>query len=240
MSQSPATAIRMTMLPKPETPHTPLALELKAWLYHDEKFGVVLKHPLVFQVPYWPVLNATLNDTLVAKTARIAEYIEAKDWRSVVFFHERAYRLAKFTEYMDQMSDREYWKILGDAYVDSENLHEVDNIKELLTSSRPGRKALMNKDEQADFAALPDLLTVFKGLHAGYRLTDDFSFTTSETVAKWFAHRGDQPLPKVVYGQVEKKHVLAHFTRRNEAEILVDPALVQVERTQNLRSRRNA
>ena len=49
------------------------------------------------------------------------------------------------------------------------------------------------------------------------------SWTTDPEVAKWFANRYQQH-GQVYTATISKKHILAYFGGRNEAEVIVDPS----------------
>lgn len=211
----------------------PLAPELAACLHQGSL--PTLKHPLVFSIPYHPALNGVLNASLAAKRKALAKAIDSGDFRSAIFLHERPYRFSAFTALMGGMSDRDYWGLLGTIYVDSENLHEVDNLRGLMAADRGERHWIMTEEERNALATLPDLVPVWKGVHKGYRWDSDWSFTTSRAVALWFARRFNLPQKTLLQGFVEKQHVAAYFTRRGEAEILADPKRVKISSREPVR-----
>src|SRR4051812_33345444 len=56
----------------------------------------VLKHPLVFGVPYYPQENALYNKQYEAKTKAIEDCLKEKKYLQYIFFHERPYRIDAF------------------------------------------------------------------------------------------------------------------------------------------------
>jgi hypothetical protein len=56
-----------------------------------------------------------------------------------------------------------------------------------------------------------------------------YSWTLNQELARWYAVRfaGDERLPLLAGGWIRKGDVLAHFVRREEAEIVVLPEHVQ-------------
>ena len=196
-------------------------------------------HRLIHQ-PYHPFLTKHMNDSYEHKKLRYAEYLAAKKWESLLFLVEKPYRLDEFRLQQDQMTDEEYWENLGWCYRGSENLHQVPFLADLLLSDRPCRERLMDPESAAEFAAMPEVITVYKGFHRGYRYDDDYSFTLSPKTAEWFARRFDRPAPKVLTGLVQKGDVLAYMDQRGEKEILIEPCLVDVQKVKNLRVRRHS
>ena len=203
----------------------------------DNPFAFVC-HRLIHQ-PYHPMLTKHMNDSFEHKKRRYAEFLAAKKWHSLLFLVERPYRLDEFHNLQDQMSDEDYWENLGWCYRDSENLHQIPFLADLLLSDRPCRERLMDQESAAELAAMPEEITVFKGFHRGYKFDGDFSFTLSPKTAEWFARRFNRPAPKVLTGLVKKEDVLAYMDQRGEKEILVEPHLVDIRSIKSMRARRH-
>lgn len=197
-----------------------------------------VSHKLIHQ-PYVFMLNKTLNASYEHKRGRYAEYLAAKKWHSLLFLVERPYRLQEFFEQQHLMSNEDYWENLGWVYRDSESVNQYF-VPSLLRSTRPCRERLMDEDSAAEFAAMPDEITVFKGYHKGYEWDSDFSFSTSKATAEWFARRFNRPAPKVLTARVKKTDVIAFMCQRGESEILADPALVEILEIQKLRAKSNS
>ena len=100
-------------------------------------------------------------------------------------------------------------------------------VRRLLTSPRPQRERMMNEAEIAEFASMPDLITVYRGFGKA-SCRQGWSWTTNRAKAVWFADL-DGVKPKVVSGVVSKSDVIAYFTRRDESEIVVDPKRVRLD-----------
>src|SRR5436190_1976909 len=90
----------------------------------------------------------------------IAESLAEQDWWQYVWWHEPPCRLDAFLAIENLMSDREYWSLLGHVWLDSEAPHqELRHWLRLWQSPRPHQELVMDEEEQATFAALPDRLT---------------------------------------------------------------------------------
>jgi hypothetical protein len=86
---------------------------------------------------------------------------------------------------------------------------------------------MMDEDERKTFGELPDELTIYRG-YAGKR-KNGLSWTLSLEKAEWFADRFEMMTGEtsyVVKGTCKKADVIAYFDRRQEDEILIDPAKV--------------
>lgn len=189
-----------------------------------EKPFRMIKHPLVFCIMYDEQQNALLNAQLSYKKHAKAEYLKKKDYAGYVFIHERPYRVHAFMEIADTIkSDKKYWRLLGDIWIDSENIwqNKKDYVK-LMNSKRDHRDHFMSANERKHLALLPDKLTVYRG--CSERGSDGMSWTTDKAKAEWFANRfktSTSPKRKVITRVIDKQEVFAYMARRNESEIII-------------------
>lgn len=199
-----------------------LHADLKPYLEQDSSLGTILRHPLIFQVPYHAMMNAMINAQYTAKSERVKEVLAQKDYSGYVFWHERAYRISKFVEIMEELSDKEYWSILGAIWTDSENIWQFsDLIEELLASERPGREAMMDGYESETLDRLPDEFMVYRG-HQDIN-QHGYSWTLSFWMAHWMAGRYRPKKQGVLSAKISKEHVVALLLGRSEAEIVCLP-----------------
>lgn len=195
----------------------------------------MLSHPLM-HVPYFsPIENKMMNKMYAQKLKAKEEFLASKKWDRLLYLIERPYRFDAFSEYQDQMSDKEYWSNLAWVYYDSENIHEFDFIPELLLSDRPGREHMMTESGQQTLAEMPETVTVYKGFNSSCAWDGDFSFTTEKKVARWFAKRFGIPGPKILIGTILKSDILAYLDGRGEFEILAQPEKVTVTTIRHLK-----
>jgi predicted ABC-type ATPase/DNA-binding MarR family transcriptional regulator len=164
-----------------------------------------------------------INKQYRQKLEAVADARKNKKWSSYINLHERPYRLDAFMDVEDEMTDGEYWSSLADVWVDSENIWQNQDIwKSALSSKRPDRISMMNKEEQKEFASLPNELTIYRGYLKG-KNKNGLSWTTDRDKAEWFSNRlagrGDNPV--VQQATVNKKDVVAYFSRRGESEVVV-------------------
>lgn len=210
--------------------------ELAACIYPSVHFGDSIKHPLVYSVMHFPALNKRCNAQLRSKKELLIQAEAEGDWHHYVFLHERPYRVQGFMAVMYKMSDTMYWDLLGEIWIDSENIRQNPRVwQTLMGSKRHGRHAMMSAEELADLAAMPAVIPVYQG-HTSRR-HDGWSWTTDRTKAEWFAHRfasmeGDPPA--LTSGTVNKADVITYFARRGESEIVAPRAKVKGKETLNL------
>lgn len=231
----------MADIPFPPPPET-LNRELKCYLEDDDTWGKILRHPLVYAIPYFPALNAQHNAMLKRKKALLIDAVKDHDWHSYIFIHERPYRLMALIDVMDEMTDAEYWSALGQAWIDSENIPRSKTTwGRLLSAFRDDKHAIMNDDERDELAAMPDEFVIYQG-HTSAR-DDGWSWTIDADKAVWFAnrfvnlesHSSPVPIePMVSTATIAKSDVLAYFDRRGESEILINPDRLKSKTTTDL------
>jgi uncharacterized protein len=208
------------LMEKKETLRPELALFL-----HDAGDMRVLRHPLVYGVPYLEQMNATYNRSLEIKQDKIAAAKQAKDWSQVIWLHERPYRLAAMEQIAKAIKDdAEYWQLLSEVYNDTENLwQQLRTCMKLLRSRRGGREAFMNKAELKLWADLPQKFVIYRGHH--HRSLRSPSWTLSASTATWFADRWISAAERLKISQavIDKAHVVGVLLRRGEYEVVVDP-----------------
>lgn len=202
--------------------------ELVAYVDEDGPLGMCIKHPLVYSICHHPMLNARYNAVLKAKQKALAKAEEEGKWSTYLWLHERPYRLFAFGEIQEELDEETYWQLLGEIWVDSENIWQ--NEEEWKTYLDPADRNLreqfiMDEDDQAMLDMLPDKIKVYRGFTVEGR-ENGLSWTTDSIRAKWFARRfvvEDDERARVAIGWVAKADVIAHFNRRNESEIVVLP-----------------
>jgi hypothetical protein len=216
-----------TLLEKKEDLHP----ELAPYLFYDPGIGYeILKHPLYFEIFYNPAMNALINDRYLKKKEYVAENESSGKWGSAIWMHERPCRFNAFRKYMENMTDEEYWSILGDIWIDSENLWQVGSyvLRNLLGSTRPGRHLIMDEEDREFLGKLPGEFTIYRG-HQN-KNKRGFSWTLDHLKARWFSDRlthGNRQY--VARATVRKSDVVAYFGGRSEFEIVVDPRNLEIE-----------
>lgn len=205
--------------------------DLVPWVEESGSFGPMLRHPLVYQVPLY---NAGVaNRVFAGKKARIETHAEAGDWHTVVFMHERPYRLKAFIDYctgydgetgeilpLTEYVNEEYRALAADVWVDSENINQnLDEWRALIAQpgDYPTGLWLGTEDERAAFEALPwdedDCIQAWRGGVVG-----DWSWTTSISTAQFFSRQSGHP---VRTARINKAECFGYLTRRSENELLV-------------------
>lgn len=125
------------------------------------------------------------------------------------------------------VSAEDFAELLRDSFTEMEqpNMDPNVSITQLKNYFKKCEKtALMYEDELEVYNSLPDIVTVYRGVTSyNNKKLKVLSWTTDLEVAKWFANRYDQH-GQVYTATISKKHILAYFGGRNEAEVIVDPS----------------
>jgi len=177
--------------------------------------------------------NAVVNEQY-RRQLRLAQETKADgDWLKYILAHERPYQMDVFRKVAEELTDVEYWSLLGEIYIMSENNHRyMSTLKKALNSNRACREMIMTGRERAYFRKLPSQITIHRGY--AHKNAAGWSWTLDKAKAVWFARRYAEVddlagKPRLATGTVKKKGVIAYFSRRKEKEILVDPKKVKIE-----------
>lgn len=202
----------------------PLHPDLLPYVVDDGSMPT-LRHPLVYQVPYFPGLNRIANRQYEAKKKALQEDLAEHNWFSFIFLHERPYRIEAFEEIESRLTNKEYWELLGDIWTDTENYWQAaDKWHELFSSKRAQRKYLMSAEERNHLLSLPNSVTVHRGFSVN-GAEKSLSWTTSLEKASWFATRltMDGERPRIATTTVDRDQIIAYKNERGEDEVIILP-----------------
>jgi hypothetical protein len=196
--------------------------ELAGCIQENGTIGRLIHHPLLVHLFYNERLNAYLNKLYQERTAYVAACLREQSYHQYVFIHERPYRLDAFGEIESYLEPKDYWSLLHDMWVDSENIHEnADDWYEYLTRVIPHKDFFMGEEDREFFNKLPETFAVYQG-DTGH---EEWSWSLSKKTAEWFARRFayDGEIRPVVERTVNKADVFAYTNQRNEREIIIIP-----------------
>jgi hypothetical protein len=193
--------------------------ELQPYFEENGAMGFpMLRHPLVYQVPFWS--NGMANEQFRIKSNQVDEALRNGEFEKVVWLHERPYRVEAFIKIQNLLDDNTYWKLLGQIWTDTENgWANLKQWRELFGSKREKRMWLMDWDEQLAYESLADTVTVYRGCQPGLN-EDGISWTLKRDKAEWFATRFSKE-GIVLEKQISKRDIIAVFTGRNEFEAVI-------------------
>lgn len=201
-----------------------LVPELQKYV-REGSFGPMIQHPLVFSVPHSPQMNKMMNLRLHQKQQAVAKAVADRNFSSVIWLHEKPYRVPAFMEISLRLSDQEYWSILGDIYTNIENVwqYQTELLTLLTNKKRNGRSVyLMDRSDRKSFKALAKSFTIYRGANEFNKL--GLSWTLDRDRAIWFSRRfGFKGQSFLMTATVNHRDVIAYFAGRGEQEIVVDP-----------------
>lgn len=198
--------------------------DLKPFIENVGDFNM-LRHPLVYCVPYTGHWNKLLNESYLRKQSFIRGVIEQKIVDTIVaerfvFTYERPYRFHALREISSKISNEQFGELFRSVWMDSENIWENNAIIDaLLEEHIPVSESIMSEDERKLMDDLPQTFVIYRGHEANN--PSGRSWTLSPAVAEWFSRRFSQRSIGVQRAWVDKSQVLAVYLGRNEFEVVV-------------------
>lgn len=134
-------------------------------------------------------------------------------------------------EYALDLPLAEYWRAVADTWQDCERQDLGRDWLSLWTAVQSDDAArwqyVMDDKERAEFEALPDRVTLYRGISSSSCRPSGLSWTLDRDVAHWFAARFEHVDEGVVLrGTVVRSRILALFQERDESEVVVPPKYV--------------
>jgi len=150
----------------------------------------------------------------------------------------KSYALGFLKFARNSLSEKDFAGILADAWIRTEAPNNDPNLskKDLLSLFKATDPALlMDGDDYRRFTDLDDVVTVYRGVTSmNEKNVKALSWTLDRDTAEWFAHRFGES-GTVYEAQIQKKHIYAFFSGRNESEVIVDPKhLTEITQAQTM------
>lgn len=207
--------------------NTVLDRELSLFLEDSESFKM-LRHPLVYAVPYTEEMNEHLNSLLISKRVAVQTAIKNKNYNSVIFLHERPHRLSALLEHVPR-TPKLFWSSAREVWSDSENIHQHYNAWRMLLKGA-NTFYMMDKNERKIYKKMKadnKFINIYRGVSEFYE--DGISWSTDKKVAEFFANRFGQSNGIVLKAVVHPNNIKAFLLNRNESEVItLKPENVQV------------
>jgi hypothetical protein len=177
----------------------------------------MLRHPLVYQVPFHS--NGSANAQYAQKLKATKEALGSWNYNQYVFLHERPYRVEAFKKIQKQLGDVGYWRLLTQVWVDTENQYAyLNDWKKLLASDRRDRHYMMNEEDDQALRSLPEEVTIYRGCQKGLN-ENGLSWTLDKSKAEFFANRfGKKGI--ILERKIPKSEIVALLTVRGETEVI--------------------
>ena len=138
----------------------------------------------------------------------------------------KSYALGFLKFARNSLSEKDFASILADAWIRTEAPNSDPNLskRDLLSMFKATDPALlMDKEDYREFLALDNVVTVYRGVTSkNAQNVKALSWTMDRNTAEWFANRFGEN-GTVYEAQIQKQHIYAYFSGRNESEVIVDP-----------------
>lgn len=192
--------------------------DLVEYQHEIPRLGMCIRHPLVFSIPHCDAMNSFVNLQYLRKKAAVKRARDHGEWSHYLVLHERPYRWEALQEIRRGPNANEFAKLFSWVWTDSENIWQNESIiRNIMSSPRMTKTAMMENDELLAFDNLDDPVQVYRGHQQHNRL--GLSWTTNRDTAVWFARRFNTT-GYVTHGFVDKANVFAYFLGRNESEVV--------------------
>ena len=203
---------------------------LKLFLYmpieETDLSPIIIQHP-IFDTGYSSVdgkiVDITKPEGLQKATKKMEEKIDSTDTLIRCSYIIRNSYYLTFLKYIKEyLSLQDFSLLLGKFWTEEENPNGDVNVSVALAARwfrLADKKSLMYDDEYETYTNLPESFIVYRGVTPG-RNPNGMSWTREHDKAEWFSNRFGEGY--VLKGTVNKKDVLAFFSRRGEEEIVIE------------------
>lgn len=143
------------------------------------------------------------------------------------FFIKKPFRFAFLKHTYQFLDDKELAEVLRSAWTSVEYPNNDPNFTQaemIRLFKRAKIKNLCTESEIASIEAMPESITIFRGIQKGAS-EKGMSWTTSLQTARWFANRFNNN-GKIYSTCIPKDAILAYFDS-GEKEVIVDPKALQ-------------
>ena len=150
----------------------------------------------------------------------------------------KSYALGFLKFARNSLSEKDFAELLADAWIRTEAPNNDPNLskRDLLSLFKATDPALlMDEEDYQQFQDLDDVVTVYRGVTSmNAKNVKALSWTLDRDTAEWFAHRFGEN-GTVYEAQIQKQHIYAYFSGRNEDEVIVDPKyLTEITQVQTM------
>lgn len=195
-------------------PYEPLREDLHRYL-EETPHGTFIRHPfgnhMIDDLDYCSRIHTWIDE----RAARADECFENQDWEGYLGCVDVSLQTEWFYKDKELFSDEQYWRLLGAVYQNQKFTHySRDLFDELFRAERPGRENLMDEEERAVFARLPDEFVVYRGYSGDEweAVPDGIAWTLDRREAVWYANWDrEAENVRVIRAKVRKADVWAYL-----------------------------
>ncbi len=198
---------------------------------------IIVQHPFtstgftILEGQTHPVNILESNENLRLWQEQLRKEINrAKDVFRIDALLNNPYRLTFLKFAKQEMSREDFSSLLSSAWIRSENPNQDTNVSkaQLVEMFKAADKTvLMDEEDREVLDELENKVTIYRGVTSyNGKNVKALSWTLSEEKAEWFATRFDEE-GTVYKAEIDKTHILAYFSGRGEAEVVVEPKYLE-------------
>jgi|SRR6185437_5915162 len=195
-----------------------LVPQLQDYLEPVRHFGICLRSPWVFQVPFYSWKLA--NEMYYAKLTTIEKELAIGNFIAATWYYERPFRMIKLNEWLTKqiIPHDNFKELLPLVWKDAEFPNQYDNLPLKLFEIAG---FLTDNEEKWQEIKSQEKIIIYRGIHRKGDKTG-ISWTLNREKALWFANRFSPKHSYLCSGKVLTSNVLAYFADRGEDEIVVN------------------
>ena len=194
-------------------------------IIQNETFPFLVSHPF-FSSIYSAYDNELIN--IIENEEKVKENVSNQidkitDCNQFLIFIQKPYLPVFFKMINHYLSKEDFANFLREIWIMVEFPNADKNVSLndwLKYFQKADKKFLMNESDYKKFLALPDVITVYRGVKATGK-TKALSWTTELETAHWFASRFKDD-GYVCKAEIKKEDVFAYFNDREEHEVIVN------------------
>ena len=133
----------------------------------------------------------------------------------------KPYRLTLLSLAKFHLTKKDYTELLRDCWVDTEFPHQGE-MKEIIKMFEIADKDILRQEDKVGFDALPERITVYRGIQGKKAKVRALSWTLSLDKARWFANRFEFN-GRVYEAMIDKQNVYFYTNSRQEEEVVLNP-----------------
>lgn len=194
----------------------------------DDEFPFIAHHPFTNTMhrvnPQGDIMDLSVPKNKECFRNLIQDAIFRSDLAGIYCMLSAPWKMTWFKFCNSDMDEKDYGEFLADAWISQDNPNQdaiVSREEAVELFKKANSIYLMDKREMEHYEALPDEITVWRGVGPG-RERFGLSWTESQGQAEWFKHRFEREDKKgyMLKATIPKEAVLAYFD--HETELVVD------------------
>jgi hypothetical protein len=166
-----------------------------------------------------------IKDSVAKNRDEYENLCSKSEFEAALYCVHKAYRAEYLLALIEANGVEALYPAIGSVWISVENIDRDYDLWQDIWSAVVGETgnnlAIMDDEDQAEYAALADTITIYRGFRSkGGEY--GWSWTLDRKIAEWFAYRFTG-VPMIATATIPKVAALAYFGGRSESEIVVQP-----------------